>query len=84
MIENISLRGLSARTSCTFEAGEIAEVELRSEHAMPVRLNARVRWTMPPEQEGSSHVVGFSIRRVHIVDWFKFMRVMAQIKKEAK
>lgn len=81
-MENLSLRGLSARTSRSFERGSVAEVELRSKYVAPVKIQARVKWVTPPECEGASHVVGFSIIRVRIADWFRFMKLIAQVKKE--
>ena len=81
-VENLSLRGLSARTSCAFDVGSKAEIELRSKYLAPVRVSALVRWVRPSESEDSPHAVGFLIRRVRIIDWFKFMRLVAQIKKE--
>jgi len=81
-VENLSLRGLCARTSCAFEKDSIAEIELKSTYTAPVKMRARVRWVQPVEGEESSHIVGFSIQRVHIFDWFKFMKIVSQIKKE--
>lgn len=81
-VEDLSLRGLCAKTSCTFEKDSIVEIELKSTYAAPVKIRARVRWVQPAEDEGSSHTVGFSIQRVRIFDWFKFMKIISQIKKE--
>ncbi len=81
-VENLSLRGLSVRTSCEFECGSVAEIELRSNYVAPVRVYARVRWVKPAECEGSSHLVGFSIHKIPILDWFRFMKLIAQLKKE--
>ncbi|MBI5115520.1 PilZ domain-containing protein [Candidatus Poribacteria bacterium] len=81
-IENLSLRGLSARTSAAFTEGAQAEVEVRSTYVAPVKVYARVRWVTPPECEGSSHVVGFSIHRIRFTDWFRFMKLIAQVRKE--
>jgi len=81
-VENLSLRGLSARTSCEFEKDSIAEIELRSSYVSPVKVHARVKWVTPAECEGSSHLIGFSIHKVRIVDWFRFMKLIAQLKKE--
>lgn len=81
-IENLSLHGLSLRTSCEFERDSIAEIVLRSSYVNPVKVHARVRWIMPPECEGSSHLVGFSIYKIRIVDWFRFTKLVAQLKKE--
>ncbi len=81
-IANLSLRGLSLRTSCEFERDSIAEIELRSSYVAPVKVHARVRWIVPAECEGSSHLIGFSVYKIRIVDWFRFMKLMAQLKKE--
>jgi hypothetical protein len=81
-VENLSLRGMSVRTSCEFERNSAVEIELRSSYVAPVKIHARVRWIIPPECEGSSHVVGFSIQRVRIMDWLKFMRLITRLKKE--
>ena len=82
LVENLSLRGLSAKTSCDFEQGGSVEIELRSKYAAPVTIRARVRWVTPPESEGSPYSVGFSIYKIRIFDWLRFMRIIAQIKKE--
>jgi hypothetical protein len=82
IVEDLSLRGLCARTSCAFEKDSIAEIELKSTYTVPVRMRARVRWIQPAEGEESLHTVGFSIHRVRIFDWFKFMKIVSQIKKE--
>lgn len=81
-IEDLSLRGLCARTSCEFEQGSTVEIELISSYVAPVKVYARVKWTSPPECEGASHLVGFAIQRVRIVDWFRFMKLIAQLKRE--
>ena len=80
IIEDMSIRGLKAVTSRGFEVGAKADIELRSTYAAPVRVRARVAWVGPSEE--GSHSVGFSISKVRIVDWFKFMRIISQIKKE--
>ena len=82
VVEDMNLRGLSARTSCDFEVGSRAEIELRSRYVAPVKISALVRWVKPQECEESSYVVGFLIRKVRIMDWFKFMKLVAQVKKE--
>ena len=81
-MEDLNLRGLSVRTSCSFEPGSKVEIELRSKYVAPVKVSALVRWVQPPESEGSSHAVGFLIRKIRIVDWFKFMKLVAQVRKE--
>ena len=81
-VENLSLRGLSVKTSCRFEEGGVAEVELGSNYVAPFKIQARVKWVASPESEGSPHVVGFSITRVRILDWLRFMRLISQLKKE--
>ena len=81
-IEDLSLRGLKARTSCDFEKGCTVRVKLVSSYAAPVTIHGRVKWTIPPETEGESHIIGVSITKVRIIDWFKFIRVVAQIKRE--
>ena len=81
-MENLNLRGLSATTSCNFEVGSKAEIELRSNYVAPVKVSALVRWVEPSEREDSSHAVGFLIRKIRIIDWFKFMKLVAQIRKE--
>ncbi len=81
-VENVSLHGLNLRTSCEFEHDSIAEIELRSTYIAPVKVHARVRWVAPAECEGSSHLIGFSIYKIRIVDWFRFTKLVAQLKKE--
>ncbi|RJP74605.1 MAG: hypothetical protein C4532_01965 [Candidatus Abyssobacteria bacterium SURF_17] len=81
-VEDLSLCGLCARTSCEFEQGSAVEIELISSYVAPVRVCARVRWVSPPQCEGSHHLVGFTIQRVRIVDWFRFMKLIAQLKRE--
>ena len=81
-VEDLSLRGLKVRTSEGFEKGADADIELKSTYAAPVRIRARVAWVAPSEDEQYSHVVGFSISKIRIVDWFRFMRIISQIKKE--
>jgi hypothetical protein len=81
-VEDVSMRGLRARTSCEFRSGSAVEVELKSEYVGPVKVYARVKWTAPSECEGVSRVVGFSIQKVRIVDMFKFMKLISQIKRE--
>ena len=82
-VEDLSLRGLKARTTESFEDGAVADIELTSAYAAPVRIRARVAWVGPlDDDECSSRVVGFSISKVRIFDWFRFMRIISQIKKE--
>jgi hypothetical protein len=81
-VENLSLRGLRVRASRSFVEGSSAEIELRSKYAAPIKIRARVTWVKPPKNEGPTHIVGFSISKVRIVDWFRFMRIISQIKKE--
>ncbi len=81
-VEDLSLRGLKARTSRSFDEGSVADIELKSEYAAPVRIRARVMWVKSAEEEESSHLVGFSITKIRIKDWFKFMRIVSRIKKE--
>jgi hypothetical protein len=81
-IENLSLRGLSARTSAAFSEGSKVEIQLKSSYVAPVKVYACVRWVTPPECEGSSHVVGFSIHKIRFTDWFRFMKLIAQVRKE--
>ncbi len=82
LVEDLSLRGLKARTTESFEEGAAADIELTSTYSAPVRIRARVAWIGPPDDEQSSRVVGFSISKVRIFDWFRFMRIISQIKKE--
>ena len=82
VVEDLSLRGLKAKTTCGFEKDDNADIELKSEYAAPVRIRARVVWVNPAEDEESSHLVGFSITKIRIRDWFRFMRIISQIKKE--
>lgn len=81
-IEDLNLLGLKARTMCDFEKGTNVKIMLVSNYMAPIRIYGRVKWTLLPENEGASHVVGFSITKVRIFDWFRFIKVMAQIKKE--
>ncbi len=81
-VENLSLRGLSVRTSSQFAEGSAAEVELKSNYVAPVKVYARVRWVAQPECEGSSHAVGFLIQKIRFTDCFRFMKLIAQVKKE--
>ncbi len=81
-MENLGLRGLSVRTSCDFEQGDRVEVELKSKYAAPVNMRARVKWVTPLECEEASYAIGLSIYKIRIFDWFRFMRIIAQIKKE--
>ena len=81
-VDNLNLRGLMVRTSCKFEVGSKAEIELRSKYVGPVKVSALVRWVKPGEHEDSSYAVGFLIRKVRVIDWFKFMKLVAQIRKE--
>jgi hypothetical protein len=81
-IVDLSLRGLSARTCCAFEVGERTEVELTKTYASPVKVHASVKWVRSEEHEGFTHLVGFSISKVHVIDWFKFMRLVARMKRE--
>ncbi len=83
LVEDLSLRGLKARTTESFEDGSAADIELTSAYAAPVRIRARVAWNGPlNDDESPSRVVGFSISKVRIFDWFRFMRIISQIKKE--
>ena len=81
-VDNLSLRGLCARTSCDFDEGTNVQIELRSKYSAPVRFRGRVRWVKPSEEEGSSHIIGITITRVRIFDWFRFLRIISQIKRE--
>ena len=81
-VEDLSLRGLKARTTCDFKKGDTADVELTSSYTAPVKIHARIAWIEPVEDEQSSYRVGLSISKVRIVDWFKFLRIISQIKKE--
>ena len=82
MVEDLSLRGMKARTSCDFEEGCDVRVRLESNYAAPLTVYGRVKWTILPEDEGAWYVVGVSITKVRVIDWFKFIKVVAQIKKE--
>jgi hypothetical protein len=81
-VEDMSLRGLKARTTCDFEKGAAADIKLISSYTAPVKIRARIAWIEPLAEEQSSYMVGFSISKVRIVDWFKFLRIVSQIKKE--
>jgi hypothetical protein len=81
-VEDLSLRGMKVRTSRDFEKGCDVRIKLVSNYTTPVTIFGRVRWTMPQETETASHVVGIAITKVRIIDWFKFIRLIAQIKKE--
>ena len=83
IVENLSLRGLSARSSCDFEEGADAEIDLRSSYTAPLRIHARVIWVTPPKGEGEPYCIGFSISRIRIFDWFKYMRLVKQIRRES-
>jgi hypothetical protein len=82
LVEDLSLRGLKARTTESFEVGATADIELTSTYTSPVTIRGRVAWVAPPDDEQPTRVVGFSISKVRIFDWFRFMRIIAQIKKE--
>jgi hypothetical protein len=81
-IEDLNLRGLKVRTVSNFEKGTNVRITLVSNYMAPIKIHGRVKWTLLPEDEGASHVVGFSITKVRIVDWFRFLKVIGQIKKE--
>jgi len=81
-VEDISIRGLSIRTCCEFSPGSDVEIELKSNYLHPVKLQARVRWVAPVEGSGSSRLVGCSIRKVGVIEWFRYMRVLSHLKKE--
>jgi len=81
-VEDLSLKGLKARTSCDFRKGAIADIILTSSYTAPIKIRARVTWIEPVEDEQVSYLVGFSISKVRIVDVFKFLRLISQIKKE--
>lgn len=81
-VVDLSLRGLRAKTSCVFEKDSIAEIELRSTYSAPVRMRACVKWIQPSQDEESSYNIGFCIQRVRIFDWFKFRKIISQIKRE--
>jgi hypothetical protein len=81
-VENMSARGLSIRTCCEFVPGSNVEIELKSGYAAPVKLHARVRWVSPQEKNESARLVGFSIRKVGVIEWFRYRKVLAQLKKE--
>lgn len=81
-VEDLSLRGLKARTSSSFERDAVAEIELKSSYTAPVKIHARVAWVETSGDKDAPHIVGFSITKVRIVDWFRFVRVISRIKKE--
>ncbi len=81
-VEDLSLRGMKAKTSCDFEKDCAVSVMLISNYSAPIKFHARVRWSLPPEHEDSSHLVGFQITKIRIIDWLRFIRIIAQIKKE--
>jgi hypothetical protein len=82
MVEDLSLRGLKVRTSCNFEEGAAADIELKTSYTAPVKIRGRMAWIAACEDEQASHIVGLSITKVRIVDWFRFIRMISQIKKE--
>lgn len=82
MVEDLSFRGLKARTTCEYEKDTVADIKLVSSYAAPVKFRARIAWSVPLEDEQSTYRVGFAISKVRIVDWFKFLRIISQIKKE--
>jgi hypothetical protein len=81
-VEDLNLRGLSASTSCIFEKGCIAEIELKSTYSAPVKIRARVTWVKPAESAESRNLIGFSVSKIRIFDWFRLARIVAQIRKE--
>ncbi len=81
-IEDLSLKGLKVKTGRGFDEGSDAEIELKSEYTTAVRIRARVMWVIAAEDAEFSHIVGFSITRIRIRDWFRFMKIIAQIRKE--
>jgi len=81
-VENLSARGLSVRSCCDFSPGSNVEIELKSNYMDPVKLHARVRWVAPLEESGSARLIGFSIRKVGFIEWFRYMKILAHLKKE--
>ena len=82
VIEDLSLRGMKARTTTGFEKGCDVKIKLVSNYSAPVQIHARVKWMIPPEDEGSTYLIGFLITKVRIVDWLRFLKIIGQIKKE--
>ncbi|GAB4351134.1 MAG: hypothetical protein Kow0099_35070 [Candidatus Abyssubacteria bacterium] len=81
-VEDVSMKGLRVTTSCDFQPGTAVEVELKTEYVGPVKLYARVKWCGPSECEGPPLRLGLSIQKVRILDMFKFMKLISQIKRE--
>lgn len=81
-VEDLNLSGFKAKTSCAFDEGDKVDVELITTYAPRVKIRARVRWATPPGDDGEAGEIGLSITRVRIIDWFKFVRIVSQIKKE--
>lgn len=81
-VENVSVRGLSARTCCEFVPGSEVDIELKSGYGAPVRLSAQVRWVKALSETDSIRLIGFSIRRIGVIEWFRYMRLLSQLKKE--
>jgi len=81
-IADLSLKGLKVKTGRSFDEGSNAEIELKSEYTKAVRIRARVMWVITAEDAEFSHIVGFSITRIRVRDWFRFMKIIAQIRKE--
>jgi hypothetical protein len=82
VVEDLSLRGMKARTSCDFEKGCNVRIKLVTDYSAPVRIHGRVKWSVPPENEGSSYLIGLAITKVRIVDWLRFIKIIGQIKRE--
>jgi hypothetical protein len=81
-VADLSLRGLKVVTTVDFEQGAAADIKLISSYTAPVKLRTRIAWIRSLEDEEASYMVGFSIFKIRIVDWFKFLRIVSQIKKE--
>jgi hypothetical protein len=81
-IVDLGLCGMKVKTTQEFERGRSIKVKLVSKYAAPVRIRGRVRWARASDGEDSSYLIGLSITRIRIPDWFRFIRIVSQVRKE--